>query len=62
MATRFLTAEMIVEELKLYGSVTAVHRAAKKGEIPPPVRYGKPHMWREDQLLTWHDKRQGESK
>lgn len=52
MSTAFVSAEQIVNELGLYTSIFAVHRAAKRGEIPRGRIYGRRMMWKRDDLLA----------
>ena len=52
MPTAFVSAEQIVTELGLYSSIWAVHRAAKRGEIPAGRMYGRRMMWLREELLT----------
>lgn len=52
MPTTFVSAEQIVRELGLYTSIYAVHRAAKRGEIPRGRLYGNRHLWNREALLA----------
>lgn len=52
MPTTFVSAEQIVSELGLYTSIHAVHRAAKRGEIPHGRLYGRRHLWDREALLV----------
>jgi hypothetical protein len=52
MPTAFVDAEQIVEELGLYKSIWAVHRAVKRGELPPGKKYGRRMLWKRDILLN----------
>lgn len=51
MPTAYVSAKQIVEELGLYGSIWGVHRAVKRGELPPGRKYGLRHLWLREDLL-----------
>lgn len=61
MPTRFVDARQIVEELGLYGSKFAVHRATKRGEIPPPTKYGARFLWDRERLIEHAREREGQT-
>lgn len=52
MSTAWVCAEQIVNELGLYTSTFAVHRAAKRGEIPRGRLFGRRMLWKREDLLN----------
>ncbi|BDG71987.1 hypothetical protein Rmf_19160 [Roseomonas fluvialis] len=61
MSIRWIDAKGVVAK-GLYGSIHSVHRAWKKGEIPPPVQSGRRCMWDEGALDAHVKARAGQTR
>lgn len=62
MSAKWLDAKQIRDDLKLYGSIHAVHRAVQRGELPPPTQFGHRHLWNEDRLSEFLRAREGDGR
>lgn len=60
MSTRWIDAQGVVATGR-YTSIHAVHRAWKKGELPPPTQFGRRFLWNEAALDDHARERAGQT-